>query len=365
MTKRILLLSILALCGLSAAQVTTLGGGGIGISCNAITVATSANPAQPGGCTSLNLVTVGGQLPSTYTWQIITTGAPATVTVNFMGSLDGSTWVQLDTASSATTRTVSPSAAYRFLGCVPATLTGGTAPTVTCQVSVAGGGGVLANNGTAGAIATFSAAGGSSAVSPDALLFDNGTQLNYFGTGGLQLFSAAGPEIIPINVNVGAFEINSAVGAGWGASGLRLTSGGILQMTSGALNAGLDTGISRQAAGVVAIGTSAAASTNGRVKASGYMSVGTTFTSNAGCTDTALTGGATAGTFTTGATGACTTIITMGDTATAPNGWACACTDRSSAGDTCRQTATAATTASISLVTSVATDVIVFSCIGY
>jgi hypothetical protein len=138
MIKRLIFAIILLSAPLCLAQVSVLGGGGIGISCNAITTATSTNPGLTGGCTSLNLVSSGNLLPSVYTWQVITTGSPATVTVNLMGSIDGSTWVQIDTISAAGTRTVGP-LGYRFIGCVPATLTGGTAPTVTCQVSVSGG----------------------------------------------------------------------------------------------------------------------------------------------------------------------------------------------------------------------------------
>jgi hypothetical protein len=121
----------------SGQAVSAIGGGGIGVSCNVVVTATSLNPGFPGGCTALNLITSGGFLPSIYTWQVITAGAPSSVTVNFMGSLDGVTWTQIDTTSAAGTRTVA-NQAYRFVGCVPATLSGGTSPTVTCLVSVSG-----------------------------------------------------------------------------------------------------------------------------------------------------------------------------------------------------------------------------------
>jgi len=136
MIKKLLLL---LLCAPVAAQtVSTLASGGIGVSCSAVAASTSANPGTAAGCTAFALLTSGGNLPSVYTWQVTTTGSPGSVTVNLMGSLDGATWIQLDTASSATTRTVGP-VGYRFLGCVPATLSGGSSPTVTCQISLSGG----------------------------------------------------------------------------------------------------------------------------------------------------------------------------------------------------------------------------------
>jgi hypothetical protein len=46
-----------------------------------------------------------------------------------------------------------------------------------------------------------------------------------------------------------------------------------------------DVAISRDAAGVLDVGSGASGNTTGRVKASGYMSVGTKFTTNNGCTD--------------------------------------------------------------------------------
>jgi hypothetical protein len=98
-----------------------------------------------------------------------------------------------------------------------------------------------------------------------------------------------------------------------------IASNWALAFTSGTNNADslvaqYDTGVSRSAAGVVAIGaTAAAGNTTGRVKAAGYMSVGTTFTSNGGCGDTTLVSRATAGECTTVKAGSCTKIITMGN----------------------------------------------------
>jgi hypothetical protein len=144
---RLLLIAILLVTGIAAAQTTTLlPQGGLGLSCNAVTAATAINPGLAGGCTSLALVTSGGTLPGNYTWQTITTGSPGSVSVTLVGSLDNVTWTTLDTNTSTagSSRTLANANSYRFLGCVPGTLSGGASPTLSCQISVtstAGGGG--------------------------------------------------------------------------------------------------------------------------------------------------------------------------------------------------------------------------------
>ena len=67
-------------------------------------------------------------------WQISVTGAPSAVSVTLEGSLDGSTWVVLDTSTITTSE-------IRFVANKPVlfvrgnlgTLTGGTAPTVSVE----------------------------------------------------------------------------------------------------------------------------------------------------------------------------------------------------------------------------------------
>jgi len=367
---------------LAAQTTSTLASGGIGVSCNAVTASTSNNPGTSGGCTSFALLTSGNNLPGVYTWQTITTGSPGGVTVNFMGSLDNSTWVQLDTSSSTSgaIRTVTPTAAYRFLGCVPATLSGGSSPTLTCQISVASGGTAI-NNGSAGAIAVYATASGNTIVSPDATLTDDGAHLTYSGTASLVLpsgtTSAASFQGTGMAAGAGgwfpsttAFCWNSAnvcqselVGTGF-----KVGSGNLIGFASTAAATGsFDTGFSRGAAGIVDIGNGTAADTSAKVKAAGYLSVGTTFTSSGGCTEGSLTGGATAGKFTTSGSTGCTTTITMGNSATAANGWQCVATDITTAGDAGNphMTTSNATTATIATGTIVSGDVISFSCIGY
>jgi hypothetical protein len=124
-----------------------------------------------------------------------------------------------------------------------------------------------------------------------------------------------------------------------------------------------DIAFSRTAAGVLALGNGTSANTTGKFKAAGYMSVGTKFTAS-GCTNSTTVGGATAGKFSSGTTGTCTVTITMGDTATAPNGWACWAADQTTPADIITQTASNATTATISG-TTVTGDVIAFGCVGY
>lgn len=97
----------------------------------------------------------------------------------------------------------------------------------------------------------------------------------------------------------------------------------------------------------------------------GFVSGGTKFTTT-GCSVSATTGGANAGTYTSGTTGACAVVITINGAtgATAPNGWACYASDRTTPADLITQTASTATTATLSGVT-VSGDVISFGCIGY
>ena len=135
---KFVLLTLSLISGVAFAQTTqTLASGGIGISCNAFTASTATNPGLAGGCTSFNLLTSGGNLPGNVTWTVTDTGSPASVTVKLMGSLDNVNWTQIATTSSVGSNT-STGLAYRFLGCIPSTLTGGTSPTVSCLISVSG-----------------------------------------------------------------------------------------------------------------------------------------------------------------------------------------------------------------------------------
>lgn len=128
-----------------------------------------------------------------------------------------------------------------------------------------------------------------------------------------------------------------------------------------------DTGISRSAAKIVAIGSGAQGSTAGSVKLASVMSVGTKFTTS-GCSVSSTTGGATAGTFTLGAA-SCTVVVTMNGATgvTAPNGWTCQAHDQTAIATIIDgESSSTTTTASFVIpVTAGATDVISFSCTGY
>lgn len=327
-------------------------------------------------------------------------------------------------------------------------LNGATGALSTCPagvwVAVGGGGGgtVNANNGIAGAVAFYTAAGGSTTVGPTSglsvdavgnmtLVQGTITTSNSF-ISSTKTWNAAGVAFTDFISNITCTAAATAsIAAGWGVagttwqmkfngatctspqlivppgtgatapaiapsdsvtSGISWASGALLISQSGTIKfdftgvtglagsggiwawssnanpaaAGADTGLSRSAADVTAIGNGNAADTSGRVKAAGYMSVGTTFTGNAGCSETTLTGGATAGKFTAVST-SCTIVITMGNSATAPNGWDCHTIDLTTLADVTNphQTATTTTTATIVTGTIVSGDVIQFSCIGY
>jgi hypothetical protein len=95
------------------------------------------------------------------------------------------------------------------------------------------------------------------------------------------------------------------------------------------------------------------------------INYGTKFTAS-GCSNSTTVGGATAGTYKSGTAGTCTVTITMNGATgvTAPNGWACSAYDQTTAADVQRQSASTATTATITGTTA-SGDVIVFGCQPY
>jgi hypothetical protein len=202
-------------------------------------------------------------------------------------------------------------------------------------------------------------------------VFNNGTATNpaitFAASATFGLYSASATNIA-LGTGSSAHDALNLTSAGF----VRSLSGGAFVFSSSATDAttAADTGISRSAADVVAIGNGTQADTSGKVKAAAYISAGTTFTTNGGCSETSLTGGASAGAFTIGANG-CSVVVTMGNSAAAPHGWACWANDQTTANVTqasagMRQTATGSTTATFTLGTvPQVSDVIVFSCTGY
>lgn len=139
-----------------------------------------------------------------------------------------------------------------------------------------------------------------------------------------------------------------------------------------------DTGLSRDAAGVIDAGNGAAGDKSATFQAAkgvfstfdtaaGFQSIGTKFTTT-GCSVSATTGGGSAGVFTLGAN-TCSVVVTMNGATglTATNGWSCFANDRTSATVfAIQQTASSATTATFSIpATAGATDVINFACTAY
>jgi hypothetical protein len=98
-----------------------------------------------------------------------------------------------------------------------------------------------------------------------------------------------------------------------------------------------------------------------------YNDTGTTFTSNAGCTETGLTGGATHGSFTIGTSSACTTILTFGGVTFPPNnGYTCWAFDMTNAPSVPIRQSGALSTAHVTFkMTATSGDLIVFGCNGF
>lgn len=99
----------------------------------------------------------------------------------------------------------------------------------------------------------------------------------------------------------------------------------------------------------------------------GLVSGGTKFTIS-GCSAGTTLGGATAGSYVSGTTGTCTVVLTMNGATglTAPTGWSCKANDLTTPANTSTftQTASSTTTATIAG-TTVTSDVVNFSCMGF
>lgn len=240
-------------------------------------------------------------------------------------------------------------------------------PTLTVS-SAGNGNGALALSGNTSGTATLTApavAGtvNNPVVSSNAIMVPAGTST----LGGVTIGGSQSSLWAPAAGSLGFnFPGNNSNWVSMGSSGIQLPSAqGNVGWSSSASQAaaGNDTNLSRDSAGVVDVGSGAVQNTTGKVKAAGYMSAGTTFTGNAGCAETLLTGGATAGSFKAGATG-CTIVITMGNSATAPNGWSCSVWDTTTTADTLKETAFTTTTVTLSGTVAV-NDIIIFNCMGF
>lgn len=103
----------------------------------------------------------------------------------------------------------------------------------------------------------------------------------------------------------------------------------------------------------------------GQLQVGALVNKGTKFTLS-GCSATTTVGGAATGQFASGTTGTCTAVITIAGATgeTAPNGWSCWANDLTTPADVIHQTASNATTATLSG-TTISGDTINFGCVGY
>lgn len=100
------------------------------------TVLLPAASSTGAGASFGNALTPGGAgVLQNFTWQTVTTGSPASVSVTLEGSLDGTNWVTLDTSTSTggEIRGVSGKP-VAFLRADVGTLSGGTNPTVAVTI---------------------------------------------------------------------------------------------------------------------------------------------------------------------------------------------------------------------------------------
>lgn len=197
-------------------------------------------------------------------------------------------------------------------------------------------------------------------------------------TQGVNVGVTSGTALTISGDNVGLGHIGGiitspdAVGV-YGALGLEATTStkpinGIYLPTASANNLRLTTSgadaLAITTTGSVGIGTTTplqAMDVRGLATANGVISNGTTFTIASGCGGVAsLTGGATAGSFSAGQA-ACAPVINL---PTAPHGWLCGAKDITTPADTFTQTASTASSCTVSSTVTTA-DVILFHADGY
>jgi hypothetical protein len=96
---------------------------------------TSLNAATATGAGSEFTASQAGDTRSGFTWTVVVTGSPTAVVVNLEGSIDGANWFTLDTCNATTSemRHVINKDVVSLRANL-ATLTAGTAPTVTARI---------------------------------------------------------------------------------------------------------------------------------------------------------------------------------------------------------------------------------------
>lgn len=273
-----------------------------------------------------SFIDLAGSLTNNF--EVVATGtAASTLTTSVVGCMPGGTCSSAITSSSGvSSQLMTPAASSGPFQTYKVTLswTGGDATTafrinrigVMARLGGSGGSGTISpNNGTAGAMAIYSAATGSVTVSPDQNLIDAANTLTYSASGGFSTKilnmpgatsgittftppAVAGTSTNGVTIsNVLLTPVGALSTPGYGFTGdvttgiwdsgpgnlmfsvqgtalMEIASGGAtafrgnqpIGFASSSLPAGLDTGISRIAAGVVALGNGAAANESGLLR---------------------------------------------------------------------------------------------------
>jgi hypothetical protein len=241
--------------------------------------ATACQPGQPTtACVTLQLSTQTAQ-------AAITVNGTFSGTLQFEASPDGgTTWVNIPSTPSgggaAVTQTtttgvwVAPVGGYTFLRVRCSIYTSGVAvvalnPSQAAAPGTSSGstnGTVSANNGSAGAVANYPSAGGSTTVAADATLVDTGSTLTYSGTTG-GIFPAGSTTVPGLQVGASATGIQAATATTLGlvANGVTaaIVTGGVQITTSGSFKWS-QTALSNGSVGLTmsAVGTAATEALN-------------------------------------------------------------------------------------------------------
>lgn len=190
------------------------------------------------------------------------------------------------------------------------------------------------------------------AIGPDAI---DGIWFGYKYGGGAS-FVANGVDILTFNAsNTVGVDMNGSYGIGWTTPG------------TGADAGPTNTALCVVADGELELGAHGAGTCNsgGQLILAGIYSGGTKFTIS-GCSAGTTVGGATAGSFLSGTTGTCTVVVTMNGATglTAPNGWSCSASDLTTPANKLSQSASSATTCTITG-TTVSGDKVQFMAVGF
>jgi len=166
---------------------------------------------------------------------------------------------------------------------------------------------------------------------------------------------SAGTQVFGVAAGGGQVQIFGSYALAWGAGSVTAT--------------GADTGFSRIAAGVVAVGNGTVGDKSGTLQTAALQATGTVPTGNTGTCTTGVTvaGGATAGTWISTAICAVAGTIILSAMPAMTTGYACFANDRTTAAVVFQQTASTTTSATLTVrsTATAANDVISYHCTGY